>query len=699
MTAPAAGEPEASGAGQQPVAPAAGRPLDPAKSACVLIGVGSYEHLEDLPAVRHNLIKLRELLTDPDVWGVPHKRVHVVSNPDSQGRMTDPIVRAVDEATDTLLVYYAGHGLLDARDNDLYLATPASRRGRRETALGYRVLRDLMEDAKGSVRRRIVVLDCCYSGRAANGVMAADGTTVPGEDLVAIEGSYVLTSTTENLKAEAKGDAAYTAFTGELIRLLERGDPARAGEPHLTLNQIHGTLRQTLAAKRLPRPQRLDNGGVGDLPFVRNRQPADPVAAAAPARRGPGPLVLGAAGLALLLVGAAAGTAGTLRWGPERRPAADAAPPIPGSCGKEGRATLLDVSDRLSEQPHNEYLGDEVAGLSALALTGGAQGDGKDAEGEGAEGKSGDGKDAAGEGRVSGAAGPQVLALRDGEPAQVFSIALGSPEKLRPEVTGVQGLYRSDRSKFPEFDGEGLVVEKGGGTVLASSELGPAIRRFSLADGKQKGPDLPVPDAFKPPPKGAADNTRSLESLAVTPDGKHLFAGMEGPLLGDDDVHGRHQIRIERYEGAAGKAYTPESQYAYQTEEGLFLSELVAVDETHLLALERGYISGLGNGIRVYEVDLTTADDVTGQASVTKHDNDLIAPKQLLFDLSRCPWGGISTEEPQPNPVLQNVEGMALGPELSGRYAGHRVLYMVADDNARSAQATRLYSVAVRLRG
>ncbi|WP_030623433.1 caspase, EACC1-associated type [Streptomyces sclerotialus] len=681
MSTPTSGEPDASGAGQQagPAAPAAGRPLDPAKSACVLIGVGSYEHLEDLPAVRHNLVKLRELLTDPDVWGVPHKRVHVVSNPDSQGRMTDPIVRAVDEATDTLLVYYAGHGLLDARDNDLYLATPASRRGRRETALGYRVLRDLMEDAKGSVRRRIVVLDCCYSGRAANGVMAADGTTVPGEDLVAIEGSYVLTSTTENLKAEAKGDAAYTAFTGELIRLLERGDPARAGEPYLTLNQLHGTLRQTLAAKHLPRPQRLDNGGVGDLPFVRNRQAAEAARTAVPARRGPGPLVLGAAGLALLLVGAAAGTAGTLRWGPERRPAAAAVPSIPGSCGKDGRATLLDVSDRLSEQPYNEYLGNEVAGLSALALTdGGPHGGGK--------------------GGASGAAGPRVLALRDGEPAQVFSIALGSPQKLRPEVTGVQGLYRSDRGKFPEFDGEGLVVEKGGRTILASSELGPAIRRFSLADGKQKGADLPVPDAFKPPPKGAADNTRSLESLTVTPDGKHLFAGMEGPLLGDDDVHGRHQIRIERYEGASGKAYTPESQYAYQTEEGLFLSELVAVDETHLLALERGYISGLGNGIRVYEVDLTSADDVTGHTSVTKDDNDLIAPKQLLFDLSRCPWGGIRTEEPQPNPVLQNVEGMALGPALSGRYAGHRVLYMIADDNARSAQATRLYSVAVRLR-
>ncbi|MFE0102549.1 esterase-like activity of phytase family protein [Streptomyces sp. NPDC059009] len=637
-------------------------------SACVLIGVDAYNHLPGLPAVQKNVARLGELLADTDIWGVPGTQITPVRNPESSGAVIDAILAAAERATDTLLVYYAGHGLLDIRSDQLYLALPGSQRGRREKALQYDTLRTYIEEQKHSVKRRIIVLDCCYSGQAANGSTLAADSDAPEESLIAIEGSYILTSTGSDLKAQAEGEGGFTAFSGELIRLLERGDPQHPDRGHLSLDQIHHTLRRSLIKKKFPEPRCHDDGSIGELPFVRNNL-ASPEPEPAPPRQRWGRRRLTTWGTLLTVTGAAAGVGGTLLWGPKAPEPHTTSPTaaVPGPCGKDSPATLLDVSDRLDQSPNDEYLGNKVDGLSALALTGTRDGV------------------------------QQALAVRDDEPAQLFRISLGTPFDLRPEVTEVQGLYKADHSRFAEFDGEGLVVEKDGRTALVSSELGPAVRRFTVSDGKQTGPGIQVPAAFRPPPQGEAERTRSLESLAVTPDGGHLFAGMEGPLLQDDDVHGRHQVRIEHYKGSSGGAYTTAGQYAYQTDEGLYLSELVALDKDHLLALERGYISQLGNGIHVYEVDLSKADDVREDDSLGRDDADVLAPKKPLFNLGTCPSRGVRSDETQPNPVLTNVEGMALGPKLSGAYAGNRVLYLIADNNARPSQSTRVYSLAVRL--
>jgi hypothetical protein len=47
----------------------------------------------------------------------------------------------------------------------------------------------------------------------------------------------------------------------------------------------------------------------------------------------------------------------------------------------------------------------------------------------------------------------------------------------------------------------------------------------------------------------------------------------------------------------------------------------------------------------------------------------------------------------EPTPLLDNVEGMALGPVASD---GRRILYMISDDNFTNAQITRLYELSIR---
>ncbi|WP_433160468.1 esterase-like activity of phytase family protein [Kribbella sp. CA-247076] len=338
---------------------------------------------------------------------------------------------------------------------------------------------------------------------------------------------------------------------------------------------------------------------------------------------------------------------------------------VPGHHGGGDRACSRDAkflgfSDALDK---TTYAGQPVAGLSALDVTG---------------------RD-------------RALALVDNigtTPARVFDLRISS----RPTVAvdGMTILRRPDGTPYTgaDFDGEGLVVERGGRTILATSEREPSIRRFRLADGLQVG-SLPVPARFLVAPAGEATTNATFESLAVSPDGWSLYAGMEGPLAPDGtDADGRSRNRIIRYFGWPGHGYKPVAQYAYQTDPGLSLVELAVVDRDQLISMERTFVAGVGNTIRVFTVSLRRAADVTSRASLADAPDKVFLRKELLFDLVDCPPSGAVAKQPQPNPLLDNVEALALGGYLPG---GRRQLYLLSDDNNGATQITRFYSLAVDL--
>ncbi|MET7354872.1 caspase family protein [Streptomyces mirabilis] len=99
---------------------------NPARSRALLIGAHSFTDpdLEPLPAVARNLDRLAELLRDPSVWGLDAGHLSVLAEPDRDQALGEA-GRLADEAEDTLLVYYAGHGFVHDLSNELYLALPA----------------------------------------------------------------------------------------------------------------------------------------------------------------------------------------------------------------------------------------------------------------------------------------------------------------------------------------------------------------------------------------------------------------------------------------------------------------------------------------------------------------------------------------------------------------------------------------------
>ncbi|MCT9080256.1 caspase, EACC1-associated type [Streptomyces fulvoviolaceus] len=634
----------------RPTQPGASLP-DPARSAAVLIGVSGYRHLPRLPTVANNLTQLKEALTDREIWGLPADNCVTVTDPSTSGDMIDPVISAATKARDLLIVYYAGHGFVD-RHGAFHLTVVGSRDGARHTAVPYDWLREALLE-HNRARRRVIVLDCCYSGRAI-GDMSGPSVT-PLRTAADVEGSYLLTSAAANVKALAPDKEPCTAFTGELVHVLRYGVPGEEGEetsPYLTLDMIYRQVRDALQGKNRPRPQQQDRGQIGRLPFVRNvaREPDPPP----PSSRWRRCSVVVAAGVTVL----AAGTSPL--WWPSGSGTASAA------CSP--RASLAGFSDRLDK---SAFRGQDVYGLSSLTLTGESE----------------------------------ALSLADNSPPYLYRLSLGKPgESPEPRITAMTQLRKADGTPYSaadkDFDGEAVALEKGGRTVLVASEAGPSVSRYSLETGRLLD-DFPVPERFRLAGKGGhAVANAAFESLALTPDGRHLYVGLEEPLGGDGSAQGRELIRVLRYTGTPGGRYAPDAEFAYETDSGLRLADLTPTGEgDRFLALERGFTDGQGNSVHIYEISFAGLPDVTKTPSLSGLTSASPSPfvrKKAVLDLADCPTSGAKAKEPQSNPLLDNAEGIALGPPLTrGEYQGRRPLYLVTDDNNSKTQTTRFYTVAV----
>ncbi|MCY2968296.1 MAG: esterase-like activity of phytase family protein, partial [Planctomycetota bacterium] len=100
--------------------------------------------------------------------------------------------------------------------------------------------------------------------------------------------------------------------------------------------------------------------------------------------------------------------------------------------------------------------------------------------------------------------------------------------------------------------------------------------------------------------------------------------------------------------------------------------ELLALDAENFLAVERSFSTGVGNRIRIYNVNISGATDVSGLNALTGSETPV--SKSLLFDLDVL---GIT---------LDNIEGITLGPKLAN---GNRSVILVSDNNFSGTQFTQ----------
>ncbi|UIX33956.1 esterase-like activity of phytase family protein [Streptomyces sp. GQFP] len=234
------------------------------------------------------------------------------------------------------------------------------------------------------------------------------------------------------------------------------------------------------------------------------------------------------------------------------------------------------------------------------------------------------------------------------------------------------------------LDSEGLVVDRDG-TRLVSSETEPSVRRYSR-DGRILD-RLPVPAALQVAPAGRATTNQTFEGLTLLPGGRTLLASMEYAISGDSTGI----VRWQTWERKGGP-FVLGAQYAYRTDTNLGVPEVAATPDGRLLVLERGFTAGVGNTVRLYLADPRRATDTSGVENLTGQDGVRLVKKTLLADIVNCPSLGATAKQPQPNPLLDNIEGMVITGHTHG---GLRVL-LVSDDNQNAVQTTRFYFLKVR---
>ncbi len=227
--------------------------------------------------------------------------------------------------------------------------------------------------------------------------------------------------------------------------------------------------------------------------------------------------------------------------------------------------------------------------------------------------------------------------------------------------------------------GEGLVITSEGG-----KQGQPFVRTFDLEGNQIEVVSMPSYMLYGED-VGARPNM-AIESVSALPNGT-LFAGFENALVQDGPAASVDQpspARILRWQGkgAAEFVYPTDPVVDAPLQEGGFhtngLVELLALDDQHLLALERSYTAGFLVHVRLYSVDLSQATDVSATSSIG--DSYQPAAKTLLADLDDLGFN------------VDNLEGLAWGPTMAD---GRKSLLMVSDDNFSPLQRTHLLVFAV----
>jgi uncharacterized PurR-regulated membrane protein YhhQ (DUF165 family) len=242
--------------------------IDPPRSRAVLLGVSFFprdpERLPPLPAVCNNLRDLERALADPTILGLDPRHITVVDDRPSS-EMLSKLVEVADEAEDTLIVYYGGHGVPGSAS--LYLTGTDSRERTIEfDGMPFDQLRRALNTSPA--RKKVLILDCCYSGRAIEVMGTADAMLQAGID--AIEGTYTLASSGATEASAAPAGARHTAFTGEFLRILHEG--VENAPQTLKLSEIFRALRLALRRNpKLPEPRQAAKGTASDIDLVYNR--------------------------------------------------------------------------------------------------------------------------------------------------------------------------------------------------------------------------------------------------------------------------------------------------------------------------------------------------------------------------------------------------------------------------------------------
>lgn len=245
------------------------------KKYAVLIGCNKYpkeEELDDLRCPPSDVKGLKEVLLDKSTCNFDIVN-DLVNRPRHEAE--ELINSMLTEATheDLVLIYYSGHGKPNKKLK-LHLAMSNTVYKKLEsTSIPISTIKDYVNSS--SAGRIILILDCCYSGRAGEVFLRTRGGGIEEDIKATFEsegtGRYIMTASTGIEVAEEKESEKYSVFTGPLIEGLRTGEADLDGNGWITMNELYNYIHSEVKKSNLQTPTRI-NSGAGEIIIAKSKK-------------------------------------------------------------------------------------------------------------------------------------------------------------------------------------------------------------------------------------------------------------------------------------------------------------------------------------------------------------------------------------------------------------------------------------------
>ena len=150
--------------------------IDYQNTKILLLGVGEFldKKIRPIPNITSNLTQLKDLFENESIYkNLNSANIFSVLN-GTQKEISRAIINITKNTTkkDTLIIYYAGHGIISKDDFELYLpAKDTFEEYIENEGISIKKFKNYIRRSLAS--RKVIIMDCCFSGRI-HGTMSSD---------------------------------------------------------------------------------------------------------------------------------------------------------------------------------------------------------------------------------------------------------------------------------------------------------------------------------------------------------------------------------------------------------------------------------------------------------------------------------------------------------------------------------------------
>ena len=208
----------------------------------LLIGVSEYQSgFSPLPTTVKDVEAIQEVLVNPEIGEFAAENVTVLKNPQKPD-MEEAIHDLYDnrQRDDLLLLYFSGHGLIND-DGNFYFSTSSTKKKNASflpyLAVAASYVHECMKKSKS--KRKVVILDSCFSGAFSQGMTAKGGGAINIKQHLGGQGTAILTASTSTQYAYEEEGSEFGIYTRYLVDGIKTGAADKDGDGSISIDELH----------------------------------------------------------------------------------------------------------------------------------------------------------------------------------------------------------------------------------------------------------------------------------------------------------------------------------------------------------------------------------------------------------------------------------------------------------------------------